>query len=113
MAPGPQPALLILTIVTLLLFIGVLIGTWMDLSGRRTVGRLFLIISVSLLTVSWLFDGPLMSPGMGAPGASGAALFALILPLTLLAFVAGILACVRHDAPKPVAVPAQAPAASE
>lgn len=102
MAPGPQPFALILTVVTLLLFIGVLIGTWLDLSGRRTVGRIILIISVSLL---WLFDGSSMQYAGFSPR--------FILLLMVLAFFAGVLACVRPDAPKPVTAPAQAPAASE
>ncbi|HZC07367.1 MAG TPA: hypothetical protein VE338_17160 [Ktedonobacterales bacterium] len=112
-ASGPQPAMLILLAITLLLFIGVLVGAWLDLSGRRTVGRLILLISVSLLVPAWLFDGPIMATAMG-PGvglaASGGAAFMFVLPLTLLAFVAAILACVRPDAPRPVAVtPAQTP----
>lgn len=105
-APSPQPSLLIPIIFTLLLFIGVLIGTWLDLSGRRTVGRIILLLCASLLCLMYLFDGSVMSLGMGVSGTSGATLFALVLPLTLLAFVAGILACVRHDAPKLVAAPA-------
>lgn len=112
-APGPQPALWIPVIFTLLLFVGVLVGTWLDLGGRRTAGRLILIISVSLLFLAWLFDVPVLGAVAGpsaavAPNAS--ATLALILPLTLPAFVAGILACVRRDAPKPVvAAPAQRP----
>ncbi|HET9110879.1 MAG TPA: hypothetical protein VFN78_08660 [Ktedonobacterales bacterium] len=97
-APGPQPFLLIPVAITLLLFIGVLVGTWLDLGGKRTTGRLILLISASLL---WLFNGSAM------PGAGFSPM--LVLPLMLLAFVAGILACVRPDAPKPVAAPAQAP----
>ncbi len=98
-ASGPQPFLLVPVAITLLLFIGVLVGTWLDLSGKRTIGRLILLISASLL---WLFDGSSM-PAVGfSPN--------LVLPLTLLAFVAGTLACVRHDAPKPVAAaPAKTP----
>ncbi len=108
---GPQPGALILILITLLLFISVLIGTWLDLGGKRTIGRLILIIGASLLFLAYLFDGPVMSMFMGpyrsdmAQGIGVA--FTFILPLTLLAFVAGVLACVRHDAPKPVAAPAQ------
>ncbi len=51
--------LLILIALILLLFIGVLVGTWLDLSGRRWVGRLILLTSVSMLLMAWLLFGRL------------------------------------------------------
>lgn len=90
---APQPGLLILALALLLLFILIIVGTWLDLSGRRTAGRLILLISVTLLIPIWMFGGPTL--------AHGPAPLALTMPFALLAFVAGILACVRRDAPAP------------
>jgi hypothetical protein len=91
---GPQPELL-LAIVLFILFVLIVVGTWVDLSGRRTAGRLILLTSVTLLIPIWIFGGPALEHDPTA--------FTLILPFALLAFVAGILACVRRDAPRPAA----------
>lgn len=92
---GPQSGLLILIIIAFLLFVGVLIGTWLDLGGRRTAGRLILLISVSLLLPMSL----LLLVIAHGPGA----VFALTYPFMLLALVTGILACVRRDEPRALA----------
>ncbi|HEU5343515.1 MAG TPA: hypothetical protein VFU60_04165 [Ktedonobacterales bacterium] len=96
---GPQPGLLILAIVLLILFILIIVGTWLDLSGRRTAGRLILLISVTLMLPLWMVGGPAL--------AHHPAPLALTLPFALLAFVASILSCVRRDAPPAGAIPAQ------
>ncbi len=93
----PQAALLIPIVIAFLLFILIVVGTWLDLRGARTAGRLILLISVSLLLAALLIILP------AAAGGSGAA-FAFIYPFALLAFVAGILACVRRDEPRSVAL---------
>jgi MFS-type transporter involved in bile tolerance (Atg22 family) len=91
---GPQFGSLIVIIVLFVLFVLIVVGTWIDLSGRRTMGRLILLISVTLLLPVWL----VVSHGS----------FALTgtFPVALLAFVAGILACVRRDAPRVAVAPA-------
>jgi hypothetical protein len=93
---GPQSGLLILILIAFLLFLGVLIGTWLDLNSRRTAGRLILLISVSLLLPMSLL---LLVAAHGAGG-----VVALAYPFILLAFATGILACVRRDAPRSVAL---------
>ena len=102
---GPQAALLVPIVIAFLLFILVVVGTWLDLRGARTAGRLILLISVSLLLAALLIILP------AAAGGSGAA-FAFIYPFALLAFVAGILACVRRDEPRSVALPTPRPPAT-
>jgi hypothetical protein len=97
-APTGQPGLFILIIVLFVLFVLTVVGTWIDLSGRRTAGRLILLISVTLLLPVWILAGPAVAQG-------GSAL-ALAYPLALLAFVAGILACVRRDTPRVAVAPA-------
>ena len=89
---GPQPGLLILAIVLLILFILIIVGTWLDLSDRRTAGRLILLISVTLMLPIWIVGGAALAH-------TGAAL-AFTYPIALLGFVAGILACVRRDTPR-------------
>lgn len=96
---GPQPGLLILAIVLLVLFILIIVGTWLDLSGRRTAGRLILLISVTLMLPLWMVGGSAL--------AHTGAVLAFTYPIALVAFVAGILACVRRDAPSATSTPAQ------
>ncbi len=93
--PQPVGPPLILYIVLFILFVLIVVGTWVDLSGRRTAGRLILLISVTLLIPIWIFGGPALAHDPTA--------LTLTLPFALLAFVAGILACVRRDAPRPAA----------
>ncbi|HEY7850517.1 MAG TPA: hypothetical protein VIC27_10665 [Ktedonobacterales bacterium] len=99
---GPQLGPLILYIVLFVLFVLIVVGTWLDLSGRRTLGRLILLISVTLLLPVWLVAGPVASHGS----------FALVLayPWALMSFVAGILACVRRDTPRVAVVAPTMPA---
>jgi MFS-type transporter involved in bile tolerance (Atg22 family) len=92
---GPQPGLLILALVLLILFILIVVGTWLDLSGRRMAGRLILLISVTLMLPIWMVGGPAL--------AHDPTPLVLTMPFVLLAFVAGILACVRRDAPRAAA----------
>lgn len=89
---GPQPGPLILALVLLILFILIIVGTWLDLSGRRMAGRLILLISVTLMLPIWMFGGPAL--------AHDPTPLVLTMPFALLAFVAGILACVRRDPPR-------------
>lgn len=84
--PGVNVGLLILFAVILLLFIGVLLGTLLDLRGARTAGRIILLISVTLL----LLFAPFAERSALGPSA-------YVYLLTLLAFAAGVLACVRRD----------------
>ncbi|MGH2505652.1 MAG: hypothetical protein ACRDID_24335, partial [Ktedonobacterales bacterium] len=56
--PQPVGPPLILYIVFFMLFVLVVLGTWIDLSGRRTAGRLILLISVTLLLPIWILAGP-------------------------------------------------------
>lgn len=95
---GPQPGLLIVALLLLMLFILIVVGTWLDLSGRRTAGRLILLISVTLLLPIWILVGPALFDQQPT--------LALTSPFALLAFVAGILACVRRDAPRVAIAPA-------
>jgi hypothetical protein len=101
---GPQSALLILILIAFLLFLGVLIGTWLDLTSRRTVGRLILLVSVSLLLPMSLL---LLVAAHGSGG-----VVALASPFLLLALTTGILACVRRDEPRSVALSAPQPPVS-
>lgn len=89
----PNVAALIVLGVALLLFIGVLVGTWLDLSGRRRVGRIILLTSVTLLLVA-----PLLV-SVASHGLNVVAL-AFVFPLTFMAFAAGVVACVRRDEPR-------------
>lgn len=92
--PGPNVGLLILFAIILLLFIGVLVGTLLDLRSARTLGRVILLTSATLL---------LFAPftALSAAGSMAIGSVAYIYPLTLLAFAAGVLACVRRDTPRP------------
>ena len=99
---GPQSALLISLIIVFLLFILVVTGTWLDLRGRRTAGRVILLISATLLISALIF---MVASGPDAP-------LAFIYPFALLAFVAGILACVRRAEPRSVALSAPQPSVS-
>ena len=92
---------LIVYIVFFVLFALVVVGTWIDLNGNRTVGRLILLISVTVLLPIWIFGESAMIHDP-VP-------LALTWPLALLAFVAGILACVRRDAPRPATAPTPMP----
>lgn len=93
-----QPGLFILIIVLFVLFVLIVVGTWIDLSGSRTVGRLILLICATLLIPTWIFGGPALAYNPTS--------FTVPVPLALLAFVAGILACVRRDTPRVAAAPA-------
>lgn len=95
-APGPNVGLLILVGVTILLYLGVLVGTWLDLRGARRMGRVILLTSATLLIFAPFLFIAATTPISGIS-------FAYTFPLTLLAIVAGILASVRSDAPRPVA----------
>jgi hypothetical protein len=101
---GPQSGLLIHLLLAFLLFLGGLIGTWLDLTSRRTVGRLILLVSVSLLLPMSLL---LL---VAAHGSGGVAVLAS--PFLLLALTTGILACVRRDEPRSVALSAPQPPVS-
>lgn len=92
--PGPNVGLIILFAVVLLLYIGVLVGTLLDLNGIRTAGRVILLTSATLLIF-----GPFIF--FSTIGALAAGSVAYTYPLTLLAFAAGVLACVRRDVPRP------------
>jgi len=99
-APGPNIGLLIFVGVVFLLFIGVLVGTWLDLHGVRTAGRVILLVSATLL----LFMPP---ASLGAFDAPGVVFGSYAYLLAALAFTAGILACVRRDAPRPAPIAPQ------
>ena len=96
-APGPNLVLVILVGVTVLIYLGVLVGTWLDLRGVRRVGRVVLLTSATLLLFAPLAP-------LGAIGAAGGIVGFYLVLLTLLAFVAAILACVRRDAPRPASI---------
>ncbi len=100
----PQAALLIPIVIAFLLFILIVVGTWLDLRGARTAGRLILLISVSLLLPMSLV---LLVAAHGSGG-----VVALAYPFMLLAFGAGILACVRRDEPRGVTLSAPQPPVS-
>ncbi len=98
-APGSNVVPLLLIGVTILLFVGVIVGAWLDLRGVRTAGRLILLICATLL----IFMPFLV---MAATNPINGIAFAYVWPLTLLALVAGVLACVRRDTPRAAASPA-------
>jgi hypothetical protein len=80
--------------IVVLLFIGVLVGTWLDLSNRRLVGRIILLVSVSLLLVgATIASGGASFFGQGAFGSGYL--------YVLFALIAGILACLRRNEPRP------------
>ncbi len=92
-APGPNVGVLVLQGVVALLFIGVLVGTWLDLRGARRFGRIHLLTSDTFLLVVMTTNGAVLNLGGGQ--------FTTQIYLDiLLAFVTGILACVRRDAPR-------------
>jgi hypothetical protein len=105
--PPPQPnyvALIIMGVI-ILLFLGVLVGTWLDLGNRRLVGRIILLVSVSLLMVAALFAS-------GGAGFFGGSAFGSAYLFVLFALIAGILACLRRAEPRVAAAlipPQQAP----
>ncbi|HEY7848455.1 MAG TPA: hypothetical protein VIC27_00255 [Ktedonobacterales bacterium] len=102
----PNIAALILVALTLLFFTGVLLGTWLDLRGRRRVGRLMLLICASLL----IFTPILLTSASNSLGGSA---FMWAYPLVTLAFVTGILACVRRDEPRVAVTPPQPPVTAQ
>lgn len=102
--PGTPIGALILTALVLLLFIGVFVGTWLDLRGRRQVGRLILLISASLLGLSVFILPAALASADG--GAAASTIIIFMVPLFVLAFITGILACVRPDELRSVAVEA-------
>lgn len=83
--------------VVVLLYIGVLVGTWLDLLGRRRAGRGILVASASLQIIATL--GAINAFGSFS---GGDAMY--ILPMLALAIAAAILACARSDAPAPTAL---------
>lgn len=99
-SPGPNIAALILIGVCVLLFIGVVVGTWLDLRGVRRVGRLILLTSATVLIFT-----PFAALGaLGASGGGGGGFaLAYTYPFVLLALITGVLASVRRDAPLGVA----------
>lgn len=93
-----QTDTLIVIGLLVLLYGGVLVGTWLDLGGRRRVGRLILLISASgLMLFALALPGTLNASALG----NGSA-FLLTYPTILLALVTAILACVRRDELRPV-----------
>lgn len=98
--PGPNIGALILVGVCILLFIGVVVGTWLDLRGMRRVGRIILLACATLLIFA-----PVVALGaLGAAGVLGSPV-ALVYtyPFVLLALITGVLASVRRDAPRDMA----------
>jgi hypothetical protein len=75
------------TIAATLLFVGVLWGVRLDLSGERTRGRVLLLGCATMIPLLTFF----------AP--NEAALFTLMptLPFAALALVAGLIACLRRE----------------
>ncbi len=100
----PNYPALILIAIALLIFVGVLVGVWLDLSGRRRSGRAILATSGTFLLLSIFTAG-------GAVYAYGTFVGPLLYPISLMGLVAGILACVRRDEPRValVGTPAQPP----
>lgn len=92
-ASGVNPALLILFALILLLFIGMIVGTVLDLRGARTAGRVILLASATLLIF-------MPFTVAAAVNFSAEVITAYIFPLSLMALVAGVLACVRRDTPR-------------
>jgi MFS-type transporter involved in bile tolerance (Atg22 family) len=103
----PNIAALILVALTLLFFIGVLLGTWLDLRGRRRVGRLMLLICASLL----IFTPFLLLTS--ASNTFGGSPFMWAYPFVILALITGILACVRRDEPRVAATPPGTPVSAQ
>lgn len=106
---GPNIAAIIFAAVVTLLFVGVLVGTWLDLRGRRTAGRLTLLTSATLL-LPGLFA--LFSAASEPYLVLGSEYIGYFLPLIGLALLAGVIACLRGDlawrfgaTPAPVAPP--------
>lgn len=82
--------------IIVLLYLGVFVGTWLDLRGKRSMGRLILIVSAILLVPALLLGiGPVIYLRGSGPGAT---LAASALPFALLALVTAIIACARRDA---------------
>ncbi len=94
--------------VVFALFVGVLIGTWLDLHGRRPAGRLILLLSaISLLLASVsILPSALYFEDHGGPLPDAS--FVLI-PFDLLALITFVLACIRRDAPHPTTSPSAQP----
>ena len=103
--PGPNIGALILVGVCILLFIGVVVGTWLDLRGVRRMGRIILLTSATLLIFAPF--GALGALGASGGGGGGFAL-AYTYPFVLLALITGVLASVRRDAPRSPAATSQA-----
>lgn len=97
-APGPNVGLLVLLGIVALLFIGVLVGTWLDLRGARRFGRILLLTSATFLLASISTVGQALNFSNGQIAGQ-------IYLYMLLAFATGILACARRDAPHLAASP--------
>lgn len=82
------------TITATLLFAGVLFGTWLDLNGARTPGRVLLLTCATLALLTPLLAISLISLNTIFP----------VMGLAIPALAAGVIACFRHD---PDADPAQ------
>jgi hypothetical protein len=85
----------------ILLFVAVLVGTWLDLKGWRVEGRFTLLMGAALLVPAWLIWLPNALYDADAMSLAPYLMVAVLLsvPLILLALVTAILACVRRDAP--------------
>ncbi len=92
-----QTGALIIVGLLALLYSGALVGTWLDLSGSRRMGRLILLTSDSALMLFTLVLPVALNRSATGTGAA----LALTYPITLMAFITGILACVRRDTPRP------------
>ncbi len=95
-APGPNMSSLVLLGVVALLFIGVLVGTWLDLRGARGFGRFLLLTSATFLLASISTIGQAFNLSEGQ-------MTGQIYIYILLALVTGVLACIRRDAPRSAA----------
>jgi hypothetical protein len=99
-ASGVNVGLLILFALILVLFVGMIIGTILDLRGARTAGRIILLASATLLIFIPFTTVAAVNFPVGA-------IAAYTFPLSLMSLVAGVLACVRRDTPRAAASPAQ------
>ncbi len=100
--PTPDSALFEVAIplgIVFAQFVGVLVGIWLDLRGRRLTGRIVLLLSTEGLLIASISILP-AALFFVAPGALPAAGVGLA-PFPALALVAFLLAGIRRDAPRP------------